>query len=219
MRTFYTHARTHSISCHVLNSLHAFICTMNKECDVSAFYSYMNYVVPFCLPLCVLNFLHLFTTRSGMLPMSTPSANPSQLTIFYGGSVCVYDSVPPEKAQAIMLIAAAAAAATKTSAATAIKPPMVPAATVAPAAVSPVLTRSPSLQSTSVATGQPQAVADPSSMCKLQADLPIARRHSLQRFLEKRRDRIVNKAPYSPAKSSEGMESPAMEVSAEGKVQ
>lgn len=68
-----------------------------------------------------------------------------------------------------MLIAAAAAAATKTSAATAIKPPMVPAATVAPAAVSPVLTRSPSLQSTSVATGQPQAVADPSSICKLQA--------------------------------------------------
>ena len=68
-----------------------------------------------------------------------------------------------------MLIAAAAAAATKTSAATAVKPPMMPAATVAPAAVSPVLTRSPSLQSTSVATGQPQAVADPSSICKLQA--------------------------------------------------
>jgi hypothetical protein len=53
--------------------------------------------MPFYLPLCVLNFLHLFTTRSGMLPMSTPSANPAQLTIFYGGSVCVYDSVPPEK--------------------------------------------------------------------------------------------------------------------------
>lgn len=67
-----------------------------------------------------------------------------------------------------MLIAAAAAAATKT---TAVKPPMMPvaAATVAPAAVSPALTRSLSLQSTSVANGQPQVVADPSSMCKLQA--------------------------------------------------
>ncbi|CAN6236488.1 unnamed protein product [Urochloa humidicola] len=159
------------------------------------------------------------SARSGMSPMSTPSAKPSQLTIFYGGSVCVYDSVPPEKAQAIMLIAAAAAAATKSSAATAVKPPMMPAATVAPAAVSPMLTRSLSLQSTSVAAGQPQVVADPSSICKLQADLPIARRHSLQRFLEKRRDRIVSKAPYSPAKSSEGMESPGMEVTAEAKAQ
>ncbi|CAN6250446.1 unnamed protein product [Urochloa humidicola] len=159
------------------------------------------------------------SARSGMSPMSTPSAKPAQLTIFYGGSVCVYDSVPPEKAQAIMLIAAAAAAATKSSAANAVKPPMMPAATVAPAAVNPVLTRSLSLQSTSVAAGQPQVVADPSSICKLQADLPIARRHSLQRFLEKRRDRIVSKAPYSPAKSSEGMESPGMEVTAEAKAQ
>ncbi|XP_008668507.2 protein TIFY 3 isoform X1 [Zea mays] len=137
--------------------------------------------------------------RSGMLPMSNVSANPSQLTIFYGGSVCVYDSVPPEKAQAIMLIAAAAAAAaaTKSSAAPTVKPPM----------------------STSVATGQPQVVAEPSSICKLQADLPIARRHSLQRFLEKRRDRVVSKAPYSTAKSSDGMESPRIEVTAEGKAQ
>lgn len=76
------------------------------------------------------------------------------------------------QAQAIMLIAAAAAAAaaTKSSVATVVKPPSMPTATVAPAAVvSPVLTRSPSLQSTSVANGQPQVVADPSSVCKLQA--------------------------------------------------
>jgi jasmonate ZIM domain-containing protein len=69
-----------------------------------------------------------------------------------------------------MLIAAAAATATKSSAAATVKPPMVPAATVAPAAVvSPVLTRSLSLQSTSVAIRQPQVVAEPSSICKLKA--------------------------------------------------
>ncbi|KAM0857298.1 hypothetical protein ACQ4PT_048563 [Festuca glaucescens] len=151
------------------------------------------------------------SSRPGMFPMSSPPANPTQLTIFYGGSVCVFDS-----AQAIMLIAAAAAAATKSNGTNAVKPLAMPATN---AAVSPVLTRSPSLQSTSVATGQLQALADPSSICKLQADLPIARRHSLARFLEKRRDRVVSKAPYSAVKPSEGMGASGIELAAEGKAQ
>ncbi|PHU10216.1 hypothetical protein BC332_22076 [Capsicum chinense] len=38
------------------------------------------------------------------------------------------------------------------------------------------------------------------SVCKFQADLPIARRKSLERFFEKRHDRITSKQPYaSPA--------------------
>jgi hypothetical protein len=73
------------------------------------------------------------------------------------------------QAQAILLIAAAAAAATKSTNATVAKPPMTLAATAAQAGVSSDLTRALSLQSTSVATRQPQVAADPSSICKLQA--------------------------------------------------
>ena len=64
-----------------------------------------------------------------------------------------------------MLIAAAAAAASKSNGTAAVKPPAMSATN----AIQAMLTRSLSLQSTSVANGQPQAVADPGSICKLQA--------------------------------------------------
>ncbi|THU60529.1 hypothetical protein C4D60_Mb07t13750 [Musa balbisiana] len=51
-----------------------------------------------------------------------------------------------------------------------------------------------------------------SSSCSL-AELPMARRHSLQRFLEKRRDRLANRAPYAAEKSSD------MEVASEERPQ
>ncbi|GMI81358.1 hypothetical protein HRI_001805200 [Hibiscus trionum] len=125
--------------------------------------------------------------------LNTTSPAPSQLTIFYNGSICVFDEIPAEKVREIMLIAATAAAGAANSADT--KNVATDCATT-----SPVLTRSPSLQSTATAT----ALASPQAQvyhinrpvfCKLQ-ELPIARRHSLQRFFEKRRDRLVNRNPY-----------------------
>ncbi|XP_074565645.1 protein TIFY 3-like isoform X1 [Curcuma longa] len=149
-----------------------------------------------------------------MAKQNPPAA--SQLIMFYGGSVSVYDAVSPEKAQAIMLIAAATAVASRASAN---KTASVAAATKAPAVVgsdaaakaaqspaAPVLTRTLSfLSSSASAEGalvkQPQLASNSSSsLSKLQAELPIARRHSLQRFLEKRRDRVVSKAPYASSK-------------------
>ncbi|KAL1189064.1 Protein TIFY 3B [Cardamine amara subsp. amara] len=113
---------------------------------------------------------------------------PTQLTIFFGGSVTVLDGISAEKVQEILLIAAAAAAkSTDTKNSTTVNP--VP---------SPALNRAPSFSSTStVASPAVQSFPIQSiSFCRSAADLPIARRHSLQRFLEKRRDRLVNKNPY-----------------------
>ncbi|XP_065041468.1 protein TIFY 3 isoform X3 [Musa acuminata AAA Group] len=94
-----------------------------------------------------------------------------------------YNAIPRDKARAILLIAAAA---TKTPAIVG------PSAATAAALLGPLLTRSLSLQSSTA--GEPPQV-------ELQPELPMARRKSLQRFLEKRRNRLVSAAPYASAKS------------------
>ncbi|XP_064963555.1 protein TIFY 3-like isoform X1 [Musa acuminata AAA Group] len=105
-------------------------------------------------------------------------------TMFHGRRVRAYNAIPRDKqARAILLIAAAA---TKTPAIVG------PSAATAAALLGPLLTRSLSLQSSTA--GEPPQV-------ELQAELPMARRKSLQRFLEKRQNRLVSAAPYASAKS------------------
>ncbi|KAL0729601.1 hypothetical protein Bca4012_025694 [Brassica carinata] len=111
---------------------------------------------------------------------------PNQLTIFFGGEVCVFDGIPSENIQEILGIAAAAKS-IETKNSTSVKP-----------VLSPALNRAPSFSSTSTGASPaaPSLPINPIPFCRSAADLPIARRHSLQRFLEKRRDRLVNKNPY-----------------------
>jgi len=102
-------------------------------------------------------FMSSFRPAASMIPGKQSRA---QLTIFYGGSVNVYDDIPADKTEQKIAF--------------------------------------PGMKLSEGSEIQPQPATR-----KVNTDLPIARKHSLQRFLEKRRDRTnANaKCPYTIAKA------------------
>ncbi|XP_010653106.2 protein TIFY 6B isoform X2 [Vitis vinifera] len=166
------------------------------------------------------------------------SGSPSQLTIFYAGTVNVYDDISPEKAQAIMFLAGNGA-----SMASRMGQPraqvQTPASKLAagdgvlanqPMNISPCsglsspisVSSHPVAQSGSGSTSTEEVLAakttgvsatpvtklDSPKMLSVAATpmmpsaVPQARKASLARFLEKRKERVMSTAPYNISKKS-----------------
>ncbi|KAK1416034.1 hypothetical protein QVD17_31822 [Tagetes erecta] len=152
---------------------------------------------------------------------SRSSCAPAQLTIFYGGTVNVYDDISPEKAQAIMFLAANGATASTPQPRVQTQVPVSrtlvgDAVYVAqqlnpqpcPAISSPMSVSSHPPGSTNKDEGAKVVtkVDAPRVMSSLeqvmQSAVPQARKASLARFLEKRKERVMSSAPYKVAKDS-----------------
>ncbi|CAA7043305.1 unnamed protein product [Microthlaspi erraticum] len=100
------------------------------------------------------------------------------LTIFYGGQVMVFDDFPAEKAKEIIDLAHKGSANNQN-----------------------IAKKQAEIASTSTPNPAQETVQPNTS--SLACELPIARRASLHRFLEKRKDRITSKAPYQIDGSTE----------------
>ncbi|KAE9597548.1 putative transcription factor TIFY family [Lupinus albus] len=152
-----------------------------------------------------------------------PSASSAQLTIFYEGTVNVFDDISTEKAQAIMFLAGNGFSAAFNMAQPKIQVPgsklkasdpmpMSQPANTAPSSghSSPLSVSSHNrVQSgngstsnnellascTPVKNAEPRKVVDATTM--LTSAAPQARKASLARFLEKRKERVMNAAPYN----------------------
>ncbi|XP_075509616.1 protein TIFY 10B-like [Primulina tabacum] len=103
-------------------------------------------------------------------------AETAQMTIFYGGQVLVFDDFPADKVGEIMSLANKSSGTQNHHHSSAFAPPFTT-----------------------------QIPSERALMPPLASDLPMARRNSLARFLEKRKDRIKEKAPYQEIKPESAM--------------
>uniref|UniRef100_A0A0C9S938 TSA: Wollemia nobilis Ref_Wollemi_Transcript_9542_917 transcribed RNA sequence n=1 Tax=Wollemia nobilis TaxID=56998 RepID=A0A0C9S938_9CONI len=129
------------------------------------------------------------TLPSNSTPFSRSAgkqASTSQLTIFYNGTVGVYD-VSAEKAKSIFMLAGGESCNPRSR------------------STSPLMSRAISSSAKNEKENradekQPNftpPVPQEGQLQKLRTDLPLARKQSLQRFLQKRKDRMMMAAPYS----------------------
>ncbi|KAI5073375.1 hypothetical protein GOP47_0011388 [Adiantum capillus-veneris] len=146
------------------------------------------------------------TWTSNWLLLLPPTSGP--LTMVYAGTVCVYEDIPPAKAQAILLLASGISRGDSyrtsytnyRSARIMIKsgPP------------TPSVSRLPlSNAERAAAAPAPATSSRPAKACRRsQAELPFARKSSLTRFLEKRKERVEEKAVVASKDTTSSIEPP-----------
>ncbi|CAM6043033.1 unnamed protein product [Sphagnum compactum] len=135
------------------------------------------------------------------LPEVVAAAPTAQLTLFYAGLVHVYDDITLDKMQAIMLLASGSTTSSSCKDPSGNGVSAHPLSSPIPQST-PSSSVSPPPQATTTATAAPSSIHAnilPRSIARsvhAVTELPQARKASLARFLEKRKDRVRVKAPY-----------------------